>query len=51
MKVRAAIAVFVLLSVCSVASVKVALETDPAFDGGGGIPTPCIPTTTCSVSK
>ncbi len=51
MRIRVAIAVFLFLSACSVASMKLPLkpETKPvAFDGGGGLPTPCIPHTVCS---
>jgi len=50
MKIRVAIAVFLFLSACSVVSMKLPLNTETkpvAFDGGGGLPTPCIPHTTC----
>jgi hypothetical protein len=50
MRIRVAVAVFLFLSACSVVSMKLSLvpETKPvAFDGGGGLPTPCIPHTAC----
>jgi hypothetical protein len=50
MKIQVAVAVFLFLSACSVVSMKPTLNTDAkpvAFDGGGGLPTPCIPRTSC----
>lgn len=47
MRIRIAVVVFLFLSACSVVSMKLSLppETKPvAFDGGGGLPTPCIRT-------
>jgi hypothetical protein len=32
-----------------VASMKLTLEAKPVSVGGGGLPTPCIPNTTCPV--
>jgi len=50
MRIRVAVAVFLFLSVCSVVSMKLppTPEAKPvAFEGGGGLPTPCIPHTVC----
>ena len=48
MRIRVAVAVFLFLSACSVVSVKLTPEAKPvAFEGGGGLPTPCIPRTVC----
>jgi hypothetical protein len=49
MKIRVALAVFLFLSACSFASMKVPLElqTKPVAFGGGGLPTPCVPPTVC----
>jgi len=52
MKIRVAVAVFLFLSACSVVSMKITLtpETKPVvFEGGGGLPTPCIPHAACPV--
>jgi hypothetical protein len=43
MKMRIAVAAFALLSLCSVASMKLTSETKPAVGDAGGLPTPCIP--------
>jgi hypothetical protein len=51
MRIRIAVAVFLFLSACSVVSMKLPLKVEMkpmAFDGGGGLPTPCIPRTVCS---
>jgi hypothetical protein len=45
---RIVVAVFVLLSLCSVASMKLVAGEKPAVVGGGGLPTPCIPPNVCS---
>jgi hypothetical protein len=52
MRIRIAFALFVLLGVCSVASTKHTPETKPQLViPGGGLPTPCIPTTVCQTAK
>jgi hypothetical protein len=40
---RIVVAVFVLLSLCSVASMKLVAREKPAVVGGGGLPTPPLP--------
>lgn len=50
MRIRVAVAVFLFQSACSVVSMKLPLNTEPvAFEDSGGLPTPCIPHTTCPV--
>lgn len=50
MRIRVALAMFVLLSFCSVASMKPAAGIQQTY-GGGGLPTPCVPPTVCTISK
>ena len=48
MRIRVAVTVFLFLSACSVVPMKLTPDPKPvAFDGGGGLPTPCIPHTVC----
>lgn len=48
MRIRLALALFLLLGICSVASMKPIAGAQSAFDGGGGLPTPCLPKALCS---
>lgn len=50
MKIRLAVAVFVLLGVLSVTSMKTTADSKPISEGGG-LPTPCIPPTVCPTAK